>query len=323
LPEFYRKEFEYAKEEDIYEIIVSRFLEEVGTIARKGLSNGYVEHEDNIRNVKQRVMIQQNIRKNIIRKERLYCRFSEFTNDLAENQIIKYTLFRLLHTPLKQGGLIKKAKHLTQYFENVSLSEILPGQFPKVIYTRLNQRYDTAVNLCRLLIANSTLNLQLTGAIKFSSFLVDMNKLFQKFLFSYLREKLPEWSIKSEPSYDFDAEREIVARPDIVFRKAGRDCLVVDAKYKQVEEYDIVHSDVYQIHAYAVRLNLPIGVLVYPKHESLRDLREVHTVGKTRILIWKIDLSTTKDEFVQECDRFVGRIGKLIQECIEPSIMVS
>jgi 5-methylcytosine-specific restriction enzyme subunit McrC len=318
LPEFNRKKFEYEKEEDIYEIIAKRFLEEVETIARRGLSKGYIEQEDNLSVVRERVLIQENIRRNSILKERVYCRFSDLTSDVPENHIIRFALYRLVRVPLRGRELIAKAKHLMQYFEQISPAELRPGRLPKVIYSRLNQHYELAVNLSILLIAYSTLNLQETGAIQFSSFLVDMNKLFQRFLYAYLQEKLPQWSIKSEPEYDFDVEREIIARPDIVVRRNGKDLLVMDAKYKKLQEeggkQTIIHSDMYQIHAYAVRLNLPVGILVYPKHESPLIFKEAHTIGKTTILMWTIDLAKGEEEFVQECNQFVVRLSDLIQE---------
>jgi 5-methylcytosine-specific restriction endonuclease McrBC regulatory subunit McrC len=144
-----------------------------------------------------------------------------------------------------------------------------------------------------------------------------MNTLFQKFLFSYLRDNLDGWTVKSEPTYAIDSEREIISHPDIVIRKGGKDALVIDAKYKQPRVGDQgINSDVYQIHTYSVGLRVPIGILVYPKHETPLAFKERHSIDRTQILIWTIDLSKPRLEFVRECDYFVSRVSDLLRNRI-------
>lgn len=53
-----------------------------------------------------------------------------------------------------------------------------------------SRRYEPIISLSKLILSNSSLNLQRTGELTFSSFLIDMNDLFEQFLFRLLKARL-------------------------------------------------------------------------------------------------------------------------------------
>ena len=120
--------------------------------------------------------------------------------------------------------LVRKIKLLLHYFEPVSLVSSYNYSFPKIVYNRLTQHYEPIINLCKLLLRRSLLNLGAAGDIMFSSFLIDMNVLFEEFVTGLLTSKLKKKGLKvkgskrKETSYS-DEEKRTKMVPDIVIRK--------------------------------------------------------------------------------------------------------
>ena len=59
---------------------------------------------------------------------------------------------------------------------------MLPEPCPQIRYTRLDEHYRPAVELARLIIENSSLEL-FGGRVTSASFLIDMNLVFERFLY--------------------------------------------------------------------------------------------------------------------------------------------
>ena len=325
-PDFNRKEWKYSKEQGFLEVIITRFLEDIERLVKRGISKDYIECEENLRYVKGRILIAQNFRKNPILKNRIFCRYSDFTSDTLENRIIKFTLNCLSRTPFREEKLQRKVKQTIHFFESVSFVPISTKNFPEIRYTRLNEHYRPIVNMCQLIIQNTTLNFQETGEIRYSSFLIDMNALFERFLLGFLKGKIRKFSIRGAgrgtSEYSLDIIGEIRQNPDIMIRKDGEDVLVIDAKYKQLQtdEYnrtELITSDVRQVWSYCLtpKPKLPFGIIVYPKHELLGRHKERYSMklGVT-IIIKVIDLAkSTIEEFLQECNQFAFEIENLIE----------
>jgi 5-methylcytosine-specific restriction enzyme subunit McrC len=222
---------------------------------------------------------------------------------------------------VRDGQLNTAAKKIFHYFDSVSLSYMTPKSLPKVVYNRLNQHYEVLLNLAKLVLENSSLNFQKTGEIAFSSFLVDMNLLFQKFLTSYLKRKLGDHVVKGASRlggpYALTETGEWSQNPDIVIKRGSTPALVMDAKYKILSESDgdVIQSDVAQILAYTFAVGVPLAVLIYPKCEgsSIEDSepKKIREVDK-KVARKVIDLTgATRERFFRECDEFVGYVRSM------------
>lgn len=64
-----------------------------------------------------------------------------------------------------------------------------------------------------------------------------------------------------------------IADPDVVISKEAEVLLVLDTKYKQIDNYPD-HGDVYQLFAHCTALSAQTGLLVYPAAEP-----QVHALG--------------------------------------------
>lgn len=315
---FRKEDFAYRriKEEIIFEQLVKNLLSRIEDLCRKGISKFYYEIEENLTYVKGKLLIKKNLTQNLILKNRVYCSYSDYGPDSVENQILKYTLYFLSKIKIQDVTLLRKIKLLLHYFESVSFVSSYKYSFPKIVYNRLTQHYEPIINLCELLLLNSSLNLGTTGHTVFSSFLIDMNVLFEKFVTGLLALKLKKKGLKvkgakrKERSYS-DEEKKTRMEPDIVIRKDQKPLLLIDAKYKD----KILEDDLYQIWIYCVVYSLPKGILVYPKHITISDeMRTLRKVG-VKSIIKNIDLNKgSLQEFEKECTGFAQEIELIINE---------
>ena len=64
----------------------------VGIIIKKGIKSDYVGFEDNLFYLKGKLLINEQIKRNSVHKERFYVQYDEYNQNRAENRLIKSTL---------------------------------------------------------------------------------------------------------------------------------------------------------------------------------------------------------------------------------------
>lgn len=317
LDPFQVEDFQYLeeKEETIFEYLVKNLLIRVEKLCKRGISKNYYEKEENLPFVKGKVLVRQNLLHNTLLKHRVFCSYSDFGSDNIENRLIKYTLYYLSKMKLQVKGLSRRARHLLHYFEPVTLDfHFSGGSLPRITYNRLSKHYQPLINLCELLLTHSSVKLDSVGGVIFSSFLVDMNDLFQKFVARILATGMKDKSLRiKEQEIEYADEQSMTQiRPHIViWRGSTNRLLVIDAKYKD-EVYD---EDLRQIWIYCIVLFIPAGILVYPKHATLLGEKRTLRGRNVHALLKAIDLSkSTLAEFKQECNRFASEVESIIQK---------
>lgn len=116
------------------------FAELVERRLRDGLYRAYLEQEDNVAFVRGRIRFTEDLRRNCLTRQRVYCQFAEFTWDIPENQIIR----QVAHLLSGWGFQSKLRIKLSQL--DSALSEITPTAMPGTViggfrYNRFNEDY--------------------------------------------------------------------------------------------------------------------------------------------------------------------------------------
>jgi 5-methylcytosine-specific restriction enzyme subunit McrC len=248
---------------DLLPALVSFLARTTKTTLARGLYHSYREHHDRLVALRGRIDIaRQFAQPGVVMPTA--CRFTEFTAELIENSYLKAAVARSLRVA---GVLPVDRRRLMQHLvtlEDVGDVQHRPADHDRVVFTRLNEHYQPALQLARLVLANLTLQ-DAVGATQASSFMLDMNELFERFVTERLRRDLRgRLDVKSQHSDTLDDDRTVAIRPDLVFRTAGSPTFVADIKYKLTDEAASGrHSDYYQLLAYTTALDLPEGVLIY------------------------------------------------------------
>jgi 5-methylcytosine-specific restriction enzyme subunit McrC len=264
-------QFPYAQEPDLLHAVGWAFEAEVRRTLGYGLTRGYRNHEEALNTVRGRIDIARQIRSQLGRAVPLECRFDEYTDDILLNRLLKAAHRTLLRLPQLDQELRRSLHYHLRAFGTVSSEHYSAGAVPDLMFNRLNQPWETAGRLAQLILAQHTLR-DAQGHVRGTTFTVDMNKLFERFIETVAREEAQQvgFTVKGQAVRNFTSE--VVIRPDLIVRSADRDIAVGDVKYKQLEA-GWIEADLYQMFAYTLSLGLRKGLLIYAGNSPLKQHR--------------------------------------------------
>jgi 5-methylcytosine-specific restriction enzyme subunit McrC len=280
----------YASEQLLFEPLVELFTALVAKRVRRGLYQSYIEHQDNLPLFRGRLSVHQHLQLNRARPDRVFCRYSQQTHDIEDNQIIRWTIRVLLSVFPWSKNTIQSLRANFHQFEAVSLTRPDVSAFRNRHYHRLNEDYRLLHDLCRLFLDKKSIS-ERPGAIGFRGFLLDMNELFEQFIstaFQVVGQKTRFVVVSQAPAYL--SLFPVRIRPDITIRAGHAVTAIVDAKYKRnFDVYD--NPDVYQMLAYATALKCSRTFLVFPTSECDRDGPVEIVNSPVTIEIRRVDIS--------------------------------
>ena len=291
-----------AETEDIFEFIVKIFAEKVLDLARQGLTRGYVEREENLSTVRGRVLVLENLRKNSAIKSRVFCRLVEHTEDVKENQILKLCCFLLLREPLRDWQTMMGLRSALGRFEHVRLVPLTDADIDSVFFNRLNERYAGCIALARLLLSRMSLR-ETLGPVPASSFLIDMNRLFERFVAAVLQQQVERLGGRLATQTGIrltmaeEGMKPIYGVPDLFLRRPDGATVVLDTKYKDPGHEGWVIGDVYQVSAHCAAAGSSLGVLIYASIGDWRWRRQL--VGSETIVMGlSLPLRRPRDQII-------------------------
>ena len=328
-PENWRKDaFELEKAPDVLEAIALAFAHRTRQAIQRGLLQGYRREEDALHTVRGRVRFGDQISRRFGIPLPIEVAFDEFTEDIEKNRLLKTAIHGLGHTFIRSPATRQDLRALRPAFSMVGLGSYRRRDLPEITYTRLDEHYRPAVELARLIIENSSLELR-RGEVAGAAFLVDMNKVFEDFLYVALGEALglPRGQWKHEEGLTLDEAGRISMKPDLSWWPSGtagngsQPIFVGDAKYKKLEAPGFEHADIYQMLAYCAAADLPSGLLVYAG-EGESSAHKIKHAGKT-IEVASLDLAGTPEEILAEIRRLAGHIEYSVMDRPELRLEVS
>ena len=291
---------EYAPkfgENFLIDIIITSFVKQCQVLIKRGLYKSYVTHQDNISFLRGKLLIKQHLQNVLKNKPQFFCEFDELEYDNLENQIILFCL-RRSYKLIKHDELKKDIRKLMfQISTVVSDQYVTKYDVEKIHYTRQNHQYVKIHEVCKLILESSGIvDLFSDRRHIVNSFFIDMNTIFEKFVFILFRESFQDEFHVSEQKkkkvWNIDDERTKSIRTDILLEgiKSSKK-IVIDTKYKD----DISDSDLYQIgfyvHEYSqkgLELERKRGYAVLPTRKNEPELKKSTYISeKQRIAVVK------------------------------------
>jgi 5-methylcytosine-specific restriction enzyme subunit McrC len=267
-----------------------------------------VEREDNLATVRGRISFAEDLRRNYASRHYTYCRYEEFSWDVPENQIVRQVL-HLLGGWGFGGQLRLRLRGLDAALFEVTLTNLPSASLDRLRYNRFNEDYREIHRFCRLFLEGASLSEE-GGPFDFRTFLVDMDKLFERFVTQVLRERAGiEVDVGDQVSTHLGQGQKVPMRPDIVVSKGGKVGLVADCKYKRLEPGKFKNHDVYQMLAYCTALGVQRGLLIYPVHAA--EVQDLVAIWNSDVVIRQatIDLGKKEiEELNQECETFAHSV---------------
>ena len=257
----------------LFEIFISMFLEELTVLVRNGIKSDYISKEENLKFLKGKLKISEQIKYNTIHKERFFVQYEEFISNRVENRLIKTTL-QFLYNKSKLNKNQQRIREFLFVFDEIEISHNIKTDFSKIKLNRQMKDYEQVLLWCKTFLCENSFSPYKGNDIAFA-LLFDMNLLFESFVYSYLKKSSNFQDIKSQDRTHHLAYENGIGRfrlkPDIVIN-GGK--IIADTKWKILSEdkaYNgVLQDDMYQLYAYGTKYdNCEKIYLIYPFDELI------------------------------------------------------
>jgi 5-methylcytosine-specific restriction enzyme subunit McrC len=300
----------FAAVDSVVEAIAPAFIRMVAAATNHGLLHGYRTEEDALTTVRGQISFGDQLRRHLGLAPPIEVRFDDFTSDIVENRLLKAGLGTFSRMRLRSGLLARALHEVWAAFDPVTSVEFDPRRVPLPLFNRLNRHYKPAVTLARLILQHVSFDLG-AGHPPGTSFLLDMNDVFEAFLYRALLESLdlsPTVFRRGAVGLTLDEANQVRLEPDLSWWHGGKCVFVGDAKYKRLDGPGFKHADLYQLLAYATAANLERGLLVYAAGEAEPTAHKVRFTG-VELVVASLNLAGAPTEILDE----VAGLAQLIR----------
>ena len=276
----------------------SALAESLAQLAERALGRavlqGYLTVEESLRTVKGRIRISDQISRRPGMLVPLEVSYDEFTEDIAENRILRAALERMGQVPGVRPEVLGRLRQLKGKLDAVTR---LPAGSPVPPWTptRMNLRYHAVLRLAELILRNASAEAG-EGSHRTASFVVDMAQVFEDFVGTALRSAMAAYPGELRLRYNAllseavrDSDR-LSVRPDAVHMLGGRPVVAYNAKYRAASDAGAsLTADHYQMLAHCTALAVATAWLVYAGKGEMKLRRILNT--DIDIVEFPLDLS--------------------------------
>ena len=180
-------------------LLVLHFISLLERLVKRGLKKDYIVHEENLKTkVKGRLLITKHLQKNVFQQrfDRVYCQYQEYTDDIAENRLLKKALLfadRVInnYASLKAQSSYSEIQSRLLRLKNVLSSisdEIEPYQVQKLSTNKLFKEYKEAIRVAKMLLCRYDYSISKASEEQHSTppFWIDMSRLYEMWVYSKL-----------------------------------------------------------------------------------------------------------------------------------------
>ncbi len=281
---------------------ILHFATELNRLLRTNYKQKYIEVEERSSFVRGKLLVERDLDGSSALSARYPCRYEIFTPDHLLNRTLKFCnslLTRQTRSPSNRMLLRRNDALLA----DVSDVPVLARDLDRIHLDRLNREYEPILELCRLLLENSSLDLR-AGRITQLSLVFDMNKLFEKFVAEFLNRNKEHIRIGDSPLIKVEVKQnlgklfgEFKMEVDIVLHTAAGTYLL-DTKNKKLEDDErhagLSQSDFYQMYGYlkAGGNNYESVVLLYPRTDvSPEDAAFTNPPDGAKLFVRTVDIA--------------------------------
>ena len=266
----------------VLEIFISVFMKEMEILLKRGMKHFYAEMEENQKFLKGRLLFGQNLKSNMVHRERFFVNYDEFRADIPQNRILKTALVYLKRKS-KSPRNIRQIISLIDLFGEVKICSNLEKDLQHLSgQNRLFNYYENALKWAKFFLQNQSFT-SYKGKNLNTAILFPMEVLFESYVASKLKQFQPDWEISAQDRNHYLltdlnlSKKKFRIKPDLVIH-VNEKIIVADTKWKMINQhmsqsnYNISQADMYQLYAYGKKYQAKNGsvrlALIYPHSES-------------------------------------------------------
>jgi 5-methylcytosine-specific restriction enzyme subunit McrC len=273
-----------AEGQDLFDLVCLLLTEEARAIVRDGLLRDYRSVDDTVQVLRGRLRHREQFLTRYGRLDQLECRFDEYDANTPENQLLAAALAVARRRSDDRDVRVAALRLAAIYDEACQPPTANADWYEQAItYNRRNARYRAAHELAKLVLrATAFHDLYDTTGPDVGAFLIDMNRVFERFVIRLIDEALadsPDEVVVAHQRFravvrDEDTGRTYSAiDPDLIIKQSVSGGITpIDAKYKLYERRKLSASDIYQTFLYAYALghgDPPRAGIVFPATADL------------------------------------------------------
>jgi len=280
----------------LLDIYFEWFLSEVQLLIHQGLIKQYYKQTGNVKALKGKLEFSGHINKNLVHKERFYTTHQVYEKDHLIHQILGQALDIIEHQS-KGTYLYSKCKTVQLDFPEVKKIRANESTFSKVPKSRKTAPYETGLSIARLIILNYAPDIS-SGSENMLALLFDMNSLWEEYVLVRLKQACQDNDIAVYGQNSKLFWNGITIRPDIVIEKDNDIVLIIDTKWKNIDQSQPNTHDLRQMYVYNEYWKSKRSLLLYPSNNNnLNDFKSFvqikedpnHQCGLGRISIFNIE----------------------------------
>jgi 5-methylcytosine-specific restriction enzyme subunit McrC len=290
-----------AEDTELWSALASSLAQLAERALQRGVLQGYLTVDESLRTVKGRIRISDQISRRPGMLVPLEVSYDEFTEDIAENRILRAALERMSRVPGVRPDVLGRLRQLKGKLDAATRLQSgapLPPWRP----SRMNTRYHAALRLAEVILRNSSAEAG-EGQHQTASFVVDMGQVFEDFVGAALRQAMMAFPGEMRLQFDAmlneavrDSDR-LTVRPDAVHLLGGRPVVVYDAQYRARSDHGAsLSADHFQMLAYCTALRVPTAWLIYAGAGEIKLRRILNT--DIDIVEFPLDLSLPPSEIL-------------------------
>lgn len=280
----------------LLEVFIQMFLAELERLIHRGLKSDYEQIAQNRAFLKGKLLFNEQIKHNLIHKERFFTQSDEYSLNSAPNRLIKRTL-EFLRTFSLSPKTRTKLDSLYFIFEEITPSSHIERDFAKCKNMRRFKEYELVLLWCAIFLRQRSFSAY-SGSERAFALLFPMEQLFESFVGYWCKRVACDYEVKTQESskYLIAESKEAIdksgglfaLKPDMVMRSES-EILILDTKWKipdstnDEKRHGIAQADLYQMWAYASK---------YAKKESRKksnqqSYQQQNTESK-KVSVWLI-----------------------------------
>jgi len=323
---FHETYLEASPGKTLVDLLADIFIKNTNEIIATGLYRNYITNTEELSSIKGKLLIIKNIRSTKFVKAKPWCEYDELSFDIIENRCILFCT-QILLSVVYDSEIKRKLITIRNLLlrQGVELTPLEPFKIDSIVLQRLNKKYEEVIKLCKFILHRRWYDNFLDQKVPIPAFFINMNDLFEKFVYEVLRleyekkgysveyqEKNPHL-LRKIPDYAPDENRlsdPPDIKPDIIIRGKNKK-LIIDTKYKFIPD----SSDFYQAAAYSLVHNCNSVLLLPEEDQELSDGYEIQNKGIPISENNRIHVKTIK---LEDSEDFIENTKRRILDIINP-----
>jgi 5-methylcytosine-specific restriction enzyme subunit McrC len=166
--------------------------------------------------------------------------------------------------------------------------------------------------LAELILASASVS-ERKGAIVSTTFIFDMNTVFEDFVTVAFRDamRLRGGTVRDQvKAFSLDEGNRLRLKPDLTWWHGDHCLAVLDAKYKAIGDGVMRHDDAYQMLAYCVAYGLRRGYLVYAKDSGAESRSHRVRNLECEIVVVAIDVEQRPRDVLTQVEVLAERVAR-------------